>query len=206
VSIQLPRLPQTQPPWPEFQAWWEEVVTVIERHEEEQQTAFEALEAAVAAIQAAQDAADAANAAAASAQTAATNAQTAADDTAEAGALANSYVSGATITATDVGAHVTVAISAHTRKYPQPDGSTVDVAVSGGSVTGLIYSTTYFIYYDDPARAGGAVTYAATTSDTTAAQIGDRHVVGQVTTPAALAAPSGGSAIRPPGSNGFPYP
>lgn len=157
------------------------------------------LEDQVALIAAAQAAADAANAAAAAADAAAANAQTAADDVTEASALANSYVSGATVAATDAGANVTVTISAHTRHYPQPDGSTVDVSVSGGSVTALAYSTTYFIYYDDAARAGGAVTYQATTSSTSAAQIGDRHMVGSVLTPAALAAPTGGSYVSPPG-------
>jgi hypothetical protein len=108
-------------------------------------------------------------------------------------------VTGATITATDAGADVTITISAHTRHYPQPDGSTVDVAVSGGSLTGRAYSTTYYIYYDDPSRAGGAVTYQSTTSEATAAQIGDRHTVGGVTTPAALGAPKTGGYTRPPG-------
>jgi hypothetical protein len=142
----------------------------------------------------------AANAAAASANAAAATAQTAATDITEASALSSSYVSGATLTGTDAGANVTVTISAHTRRYPQPDGTTVDVAVNGGSVVGLAYATVYYIYYDDPTRAGGAVAYSATTSDATAAQIGDRHVVGAVQTPAAADPPSSGTTTRPPGS------
>jgi hypothetical protein len=146
-----------------------------------------------------QAATDAANAAAAAADAAAAAAQTTADDITSSNALANSFVTGATITATDVGSDVTITISAHTRKYPQPDGSTVDVAVSGGSLTARAYSTTYYIYYDDPSRAGGAVTYQSTTSQATAAQIGDRHTVGGVATPAALGAAKTGGYTSPPG-------
>lgn len=155
-------------------------------------------------ILAAQTAAAAANAAAAAANTAAANAQSAADDVTETQELATSYVSGATITATDVGADVTITISAHTRNYPQPDGSVTSVAVNGGSLTGRNYSTSYFIYYDDPARTGGAVTYQSTTSEATAAQVGDRHTVGSVITPAALGAPSDGRYVRPPGPGAIP--
>jgi hypothetical protein len=146
-----------------------------------------------------QAATDAANAAAAAADAAAVAAQTTADDITSANALGNSYVTGITITATDAGADVTITISAHTRHYPQPDGTTVDVAVSGGSLTGRAYSTTYYVYYDDASRAGGAVTYQSTTSEATAAQIGDRHTVGGVETPAALGAPKTGGYTRPPG-------
>lgn len=205
MPLFLPRLPQIEPNWEQWQVWWDEVATATETAFEGIEASFEALEAAVAAIADAQAAADAANTAASNAQTAADTANTATADIVEGDSLAKSYVSGATLSATDAGASATITISAHTRKYPQPDGTTVDVAVSGGSITGRAYSTTYYVYYDDPTRAGGAVTYLSTTSDTTAAQLGARHVVGQVVTPAALAAPTGGNAIRPPGSSGFPY-
>jgi hypothetical protein len=173
----------------------------------------ESVEAAIAGLQdtidaviAAQAAADAANAAAAAAgaaataaDAAATSAQTTADNITDANEIGTSFVSGCTITATDAGTDVTITISAHTRKYPQPDGSTVDVAVNGGSLTGRAYTTLYYVYYDDPTRAGGAVTYASTTSDTTAAQLGDRHLVGSVLTPAAAGGPTGGGTVRGPG-------
>jgi hypothetical protein len=175
-----------------FQKLWQKNCESLEE-------ALDNLESAVAAIQAAQDAADLANAAATAADTAAAAAQTTADGITEASELSSSFVTGATITATDAGTDVTVTISAHTRHYPQPDGSTVDVSVNGGSVTALAYSTSYYIYYDDPSRAGGAVTYAATTSTATAAQIGDRHCVGGVLTPAAAAAPTGGRTTEPAG-------
>lgn len=163
---------------------------------------------AAAAAAAANAAAIAANAAAASANAAAATAQDTADEVAAVSELANSYVSGITITATDAGTDVTVTMSAHTRHYPQPDGSVSNVAVNGGSITALAYSTNYYIYYDQASRAGGAVTYQATTSDTTAAQIGDRHTVGFVSTPAAAGPPSGGTGTKPPGSGtlGNPLP
>lgn len=174
---------------------------------EQLETALDSLSDAIAAVAAAQAAADAANdaaadaaAAAAAADTAAANAQDTADNITSANEIATSYVSGATITATDAGADVTIDISAHTRHYPQPDGSTVNKAVNAGQLTGRAYSTRYYIYYDDAARTGGAVTYASTTSEATAAQIGDRHVVGSVLSPAAAGAPTGGGTVRPPGT------
>jgi hypothetical protein len=194
VAFTLPRLPPGVVS-PEFQIWWQQVV--------------EAVEAEVGALEAA-DAANAAavlaTAAAAAANTAATNAQTTADDITASSSLANSYVTGTPpiVSAIDAGADATITIAAHTRHYPQPDGSTVDVAVTGGSLTGLAYSTFYYIYYDDASRTGGAVTYHATTSADTAAQLGDRHTVGAVTTPAAAGPPEDGGFTRPPGSGQFP--
>jgi hypothetical protein len=193
VTLRLPRLPQTEPSYPQWQAWWEEVCVATE-------TAFNALEDAVIAIQAAQDAADAANAAAAAADASASAAQDTADAITNESALSGSYVSGVTLAASDAGANATITISAHTRHYPQPDGTTDDVAVNGGSVTALAYDTLYYVYYDDAARAGGAVTYAATTTEATAAQLGDRHTVGAIRTPLAAAPPTSGNTTRPPGT------
>ncbi len=145
-------------------------------------------------------AADAAIAAAAVANAAAVTAQAAADGTTEQSNLVSSFPSGATLTATDAGANVTVAVGAHTRFYA--DGTSV--AVNAGNVTALAYSTLFYIYYDDPTRAGGVVTYAATTSQTTAAQTGDRHLIGSVTTPAAAAPPNTGHYVQPPGVGDIP--
>jgi hypothetical protein len=132
--------------------------------------------------------------AAENAQSAADNAQTAADTTTENTSLANSYPSGATLTAEDAGANTTITISAHIRMYG--DGTTANVAA--GMVTGLPYSADRYVYYDDPARAGGAVSYAASAS--APAQTNGRHVVGRVTTPAALAPVQPGRVVLPPGS------
>jgi hypothetical protein len=185
VTLELPRLPPTQPEWGAFQIWWQQVVEAIETQEGRQDDA-------IAAIAAAQAAATAANTAAATANAAA------ADITAQA-SLSDSYVTGLTISATDAGSNATITISAHSRVYPQPDGSNVTVSVNSGSLTGRAYSTDYWIYYDDPTRAGGAVTYQSATSQASAAQTGDRHSVGAVTTPAAAGAPKTGRTVQPPG-------
>ena len=166
------------------------------------QRAMEEIENSVNAVIDAQNAADAANAAAAAADAAAAAAQTAADTANTAAvtvaadsSLASSGVSGLTMTATDAGTDATITISAHTRIY----GDGTSVSVSGGTVTGLAYSTGFFVYYDQASRAGGAVTYQATTSAATAAQTGDRHSLGAVTTPAAAGPPNDGNVNLPPG-------
>jgi hypothetical protein len=116
---------------------------------------------------------------------------------ASANELTNSYATGLTITATDAGSSVTITISAHTRVYPKADGSTTNVAVTGGSITGQAYSTDLWIYYDQASRAGGAVSYQVSTSPI--AQTGDRHSIGAIKTVAALDPPKPGNPIRPPG-------
>lgn len=205
MALKLPRLPRNVPlidangaATLQFQRWWQDLAQTIETHEGFQDAIIGLEEATVAA----QEAADAANTAATDAATAATDAQTAADG-AQAAAdattaqnnLTNSYPSTNPLSATDAGANATITIAGHNRIYG--DGTTV--AITGGSLTALAYSTEYFVYYDDPTRAGGAVTFVSTTSATTAAQTGDRHLVGSVTTPAAAAPPTTGEAVQPPG-------
>jgi len=175
-------------PSQQFQTQWQFTMEKVE-------AAFLNLQEQIDLIALAQAAADAANAAAVLANAAAVTAQTAATDAADQSSFSTSGVSGLTITATDAGTDVTITISAHTRIY----GDGTSVAVTGGSITGLAYSTSYYIYYDDAARAGGAVTYQSTTTAATAAQLGDRHSVGAVTTPAALGAPVGGKKNLGPG-------
>lgn len=179
----------------EFHMWWQKFALTIE-------SSFNTLETAVINIQAAQDAATAANTAAAAANTAAVNAQTSANTantaataSTAATALQNSWVTGVTLGATDAGTSASISISAHTRNYST--GTTV--SLNAGSITGLAYSTLYYIYYDDAARTGGTVTYVATVNTTTAAQTGNRHTVGSITTPAALGAPATGLNVRAPG-------
>lgn len=136
------------------------------------------------------------DAATAAAQAAADNANAAATETTNVTSLANSYVSGLTLTGTDAGANATITISDHMRVY----GDGTSVAVTGGSLTGLAYDTLYYIYYDQPSRAGGSVTYLSTTTASTAAQTGDRHVVGSTTTPLAAGTPIDGQPVLPPGA------
>lgn len=206
-DFRLPRLPRnvqlidpkTGFPTQSFQQWWQSVVVKVETQEGTQDDLLAAVIAAQTAADDAQTAADTAQAAAVIADTAADAAQTSADGANSVASLTSSGVTGCTITATDAGANVTVTISAHTRVY----GDGTSVAVNGGSVTALPYSTDEFIYYDQASRLGGAVTYAATTSDTTAAQTGDRHLVGMVSTPAAAAPPEIGDNVRVPGVGGI---
>lgn len=197
APLKLNRLPSGTVRPDLLQLYWQQAMEAIER-------SFAELGGAVAAIEAAQDAADAANTAAGAAQVAADAAQTAADtantvaETVTAtSALATSYVDNASpLTATDAGASATITVLAHNRIY----GDGTSVAVAGGSVTGLAYSTDYWVSYIDAARTGGTVTYlASTTAQGNGSGNSDRHFVGAVRTPAALGGPIGGNGTRPPG-------
>lgn len=178
-----------------FHRWWQEVVKRVE-------DSFNSLEDIVLDIQAAQDAADTATAAAAAAQGAADDAQAAADSAGTVSKLSGSGCAGISISATDAGTDATINISAHTRVYA--DGSSV--SVNSGSLTGLLYSTLYYLYYDDGGFAGGAVTYQSTTNQALSAQTGVRHFVGQITTPAAAAPDNDGVYPTIPGHGQFPPP
>ncbi len=91
---------------------------------------------------------------------------------------------------------MTIAISAHTRIY----GDGTSVAVAGGTLTGQPYSTSIWVAYDQPSRAGGAVSYQAfLTVQGNGAGDPDRHFVGAVATPAAAAPPVDGLPVIPPG-------
>jgi hypothetical protein len=105
------------------------------------------------------------------------------------------------LSATDAGADATISISSHTRKY----SDTSSVSVNSGTLTGLAYSTTYTIYYDQTSRAGGSVTYHATTDPNTglANAAAGRHLCGKITTPAAGAGDTGGGVAPPSGGGGY---
>jgi hypothetical protein len=101
----------------------------------------------------------------------------------------------------------TVTIASHTRVY-----SDKTVSVAGGTLTtydiggAIADGDTVYVYYDDPTRAGGAVTYEATkvqaTSVNSATNIG-RHFVGQVTVPVTgSGATAPGAVANPPGVQG----
>jgi hypothetical protein len=188
MALRLPRLPSQQPAWNIFQRWWQSVVEAIE-------SAFNQLQATVDAVAAAQDAADSANAAAVVAQDAAEAAQAASDGIAGNDALSKSYVDGLTITADDFSGAGRILISAHTRYY----GDGTNVAVSGGSLTGLAYDVPVYVYYDQASRAGGAVTYVASLVVVGNGTSPNRHFVGSVRTPVAAAPPNDGFGAVPPG-------
>lgn len=172
-------------PTREFHMWWGTAAKAIE-------DSFNQLAAAVAATAAAQAAATAAqvtaNAAAAAAATASATAT-----------IGSSGTIGASLQGFDDTLFAAISITTHTRVY----GDGASVSVTAGNVFGLAFSTLYYVYYDDPTRAGGAVTYFATTSQTTATQTGARHLVGQVQTPASGALPNGGFYVGAPGIGGI---
>lgn len=124
------------------------------------------------------------------AQQAASDANAAAQAITAESALQNSYISPDTVLSATA---TTISVAAHTRYYT--DGTSV--AVNAGTVAATAAGDTDFVFYDDPARAGGAVTYQVSTTSPT--QTGNRHVVGAVMVPAAGATATGGRGPLKPG-------
>jgi len=87
------------------------------------------------------------------------------------------------ITGHDAGSNATINVASFTL-LTSGNGA---VSENSGSVTGLSYSTLYYVYFDDPTLAGGAVTYHATTTKTTAINGAGRFFIGSILTPAATA-------------------
>jgi hypothetical protein len=155
----------------------------IERNDAAQAEAIEAIAAAQAAADAANEAAE--------------NANTAAESVTASDNLGKSFVADYTPPMVEADNAGNVTIANHDRVY----GDGTSVPVTGDTLaTGEVNPAYVYIYYDDPARTGGAVTYEFSTTEADAAQIGDRHSVGAVQIPAAGTA-SGGYA-RPPGYGG----
>lgn len=178
MAIKLPRLPTGWKDQPQlFERYWNDAMTQIESNI----NAVEAIPAIQAAITAANSSATAANTAASAA-----NAATVANKSES--SLVNSFIdqssfTGSLLTVTSLGV---VTIKAHTRIY---GNSTLNpsVAVAGGTVTtvGTASGSIIRIYYNDPTRAGGVVTYLYTLDPTAApVQGGNLHSVGAVKVPA----------------------
>lgn len=89
------------------------------------------------------------------------------------------------LSASDAGASATISVAAHSL-----DMSTGPVSYNAGSITGLAYSTKYFVYCVDAAYAGGAVTYLASTDATDIVANVGSYYVGQITTGTQAAAGS----------------
>ncbi len=135
----------------------------------------------------------------AAAEAATTAAADAAGTAAAVGVLVNSYVLETNVlNATST----TITISNHTRVYG--DGSSVPVV--GGTITGLLAGTQYFVSYLDPNRAGGNVVYEVTVNGSEAGQTGDRHLVGGYATPTTAGMGGGGGTTRPAGVPGWQFP
>ena len=124
--------------------------------------------------------------------------QTSTDQQAQMTRVRDSYVDFGTLTAENVGGSATVTIADHTRHYLAP---IADVAVDGATFTGQPTATTLYVYYDDPALAGGTVNYVLTINGDQAVATSDipyRHFVGSVDTPASTGAGTVGTTTLPP--------
>lgn len=190
MTLRLTRLDGTVPIVDEKGRPTLQLIALWQRNCESIETAVNAIDATLAAIAAA-------NAAAAAAQAAADNANAATEDITASNALTNSYVENFTPPVVSAATTGVVTIANHDRHY----GDGTVVPVTGNTVaTGQAAGVIVYIYYDQPSRAGGAVTYAYSVDEADAAQIGDRHNVGAVEIPS-IGTSSGGYA-RPPGYGG----
>jgi type II secretory pathway pseudopilin PulG len=189
VSLRLPRLQNTttvtdkdgRPSQP-FQRYWqsfaeqiENAINIIVQITDKQDEFDQALEQAKQATQDAQDAAEEAKQAAAAQK--------------RESALQASYIDPASVLSADT---TTITIAPHTRRYA--DGTSA--AVNGGAIAATDPGDTDYVFYVDPDREGGVVTYEVGT--TPPVQTGDTHVVGAIIIPATGTA-DGGEGPRPPG-------
>lgn len=201
MSAPIPPLPPFQPQWADFQVWWQLAKSAIDANIEDLQSQVTAIAAAQAAAAAAQASANAAQTTATTANTNAAAAQSTANTVKRDDSITASYPApGTVLSASDAGSSATISVAAHTRVY----GDISSVSVSAGSVTGLAYLTDYYVYYDDPTRAGGAVTYHADTNANHALpnKAAGRHFVGKITTPASGGGATSGGASAPAGGGG----
>lgn len=192
MAVQLPRLPPNFAQMPNrdelLQRYWQTAMESIE----ETLNAILAIPIIQAAVAAAQADADAAQ------------------DTATGAirelARINSYTTPTDVlTGQDAGANARIVIANHTRVYPVQGAYDVpDLAITGTTLTGLAYTTTYYVYYDDPTLANPTPSFLTTTSAATAqpGAAAGRHFVGVVTTPAAGGGNTSGNGGYPPGGGG----
>lgn len=200
--LKLSRLPFNWKESPKlFERYWDNTMTQLEDILNQLlalpviQDAIDNLDTAVAD---AQSAADAANTAAAAANSAAGTAQATTDAQKAETSLVNSFVQNFTAPLISADSAGTVTVANHDRVY----GDVIlnpAVSVTGGSfATTASIGDVVRVYYDDPGRAGGSVTYQYTIDPTASpVQSGNRHSVGAVTIPAV--GTQDGNYVRPPG-------
>lgn len=177
---------------------WEKQPKLLERYWDRAMTQLEDVLNQILAIPAIEAALVAVAAATAAANAAAANAQNAADGITTDQSLVNSFPTNYVdplVSSDNVG---NVTIANHDRQYGDP------VLNPTVAVTGAVVPTTGIpgdiirIYYNDPTRAGGAVTYLYTIDPAPIpVQTGNVHNVGSVEVPAAGTADGG--VVRPPG-------
>lgn len=199
------KLPRLQPNWDTQPAFfpraWNQAMTMIEQlltQILQLPIIVDAIASVNAAAAAAQASADAAAAAAATAQSTAGTAQSSTDALNAEASLVNSYITGFTSPLIKSDSTGLVTIANHSRVY----GDSIlnpTVSVTGGTIsTGAAAGSTVRVYYDDPSRAGGTVTYAYTVDPAAPPVQGNgRHSVGAVTVPAA--GNQDGRFVAPPG-------
>jgi hypothetical protein len=85
------------------------------------------------------------------------------------------------LTAHDAGSSATIFIASFSMRVP----GIADIVENSGSITGLVYNTLYYVYFDDPGFVGGAVIYLATTVKETALSGAGRFFVGSILAPIA---------------------
>ncbi len=126
----------------------------------------------------------------------------------EAARLSSYTLPSSVLTAADVGTTATVTIAIHDRVYPvQGIIDVPDITITAGSITGLPFSTTFYIYYDDTTLANTSPNFLATTGLGTAS-VGaapGRHFLGKIITPADGAGDTVGTGGSPPGGGGGDY-
>lgn len=183
----------------DYSIWWQRVTDAIRSNEATQDSLIEAIVFTLTQAGIALAAAQVADAKAGEADVKAVEAAR------EAARLSSYPLPTNVVSAADAGASCTITIAPHERVYPvQGDIDVPDLTLTGGSITGLPYSATLHVYYDDASLANPTPTFA-TTADPREAQVGagvGRHWVGVVTTPAAGSPPSTGGGGYPPGGGG----
>ena len=185
MAIKLARLPTT----------WQQQPKLVERYWDSSMTQIEKTLNAILAIPLIEDALADLDTAIAAADAAAASANAAALGVTSESSLVNSYPDGVSITANNLG---DVTITTHNRVYGDatlnPTVSVTGAVISTGAASGSVIR----VYYNDPTRAGGAVSYLYTVDPTAPpVQGGNVHSVGAVTIPAA--GTQGGNGVRPPG-------
>jgi hypothetical protein len=186
---------------PRLSKGWDKQPQLLERYWDIQATKLEGVLNQILAIPLIIDALADLDAATQTAQDAADNANAAAESVTSESSLVNSYVANFTPPIISADTSGTVTIANHDRVY----GNSVlnpTVSVDGDSViTGQPAGSVVRIYYNDPSRAGGAVTYLFTVDPAEPpVQGGNTHSVGAVEIPAAGSVDGGW--VRPPGYAG----
>lgn len=203
AAFRLPRLPVNWKEQPQlFERYWDETLLQIEKTLNAI-LAIPIIQQAVADAQAAaelaQQAAETAQSAAEGAQSSAGGAQDTADSTRAEASLVNSYVGGFTGTLITSSIAGFVTIKAHSRIYGDTTMNPT-VSVNAGTLsTGHPAGSVIRIYYSDPARAGGAVTYQYTVDGESEPPVQGKniHSVGAVVVPSS--GTGNGKVIRQPG-------